>query len=361
MKSPNLLNANEGMRFQLYMITVLIYTTLLIISLSPQINQNSFAQPFSNSSLNVSSLTSNQSNLNSVISDLSNSSTLINSTTIPQESLTSALASNHSSQDESLINLASYAIENRLEKPKAILEILSNLPEVKNLSFANLVDTDETPGIPAESELEKRQIANYILSNHPMDFVSVLFLLPNGDVYLLEPYIRQQNLSTTNLSFRDYFQGVISTNDTYLGNIITSKASGLKQVQLAVPLYAEALFNENATTTDTNSQSNITGILSTGLNLQSLNDILNIVNNEDNNNEDTVVLIDGNGKIIAESSKNTTNLSEDENLFANLKSYKLALNGENGTLVENIHGVERTISFAPVNAISNTWVILMIK
>jgi hypothetical protein len=275
--------------------------------------------------------------------------------------LTPTLVSNASSHDESLINLASHAIENKFEKPKAILEILSKLPEVKNLSNASLVGTDETPGIAAGAELEKRRIANYILSNYPTDFVSVLFLLPNGDVYLLEPYIHQQNLSTTNLSFRDYYQGVIATNDTYLGNAIISKASGLKQVQLAVPLYAEASFNENATTIGTNSQSHITGILSTGLNLQSFDEILNIVNNEDNNNEGIVVLIDGNGEIIAESSKNTTNLFEDDNLFADLQSYKLAVNGEKGTLVEEISGVERRISFTPVNAISNTWAILMIK
>ena len=343
-----------------YVITGLIYITL-IISLSVETNQNSFAQSFSNYYADVSSLANNKSNFNSLISDSTNSSTLINSITDPQEFLTSTLSSNASSHNESLINLASHAIENKLEKPKAILEILSKLPEVKNLSFGSLVGTDEIPGIPAEADLEKRQIANYILSNHPTDFVSVLFLLPNGDVYLLEPYIRQQNLSTTNLSFRDYYQGVIATNDTYLGNAIISKASGLKQVQLAVPLYAEASFTENATTTGTNSQPNITGILSTGLNLQSFDDILNIVNNEDNNNEGIVVLIDGNGNIIAESSKNTTNLFKDDNLFADLKSYKLALNGENGTLVEEISGVERRISFTPVNAISNTWAILMIK
>lgn len=114
-------------------------------------------------------------------------------------------------------------------------------------------------------DTEKRQIANYILSEYPQDIVSVFFQLPNGDIYLLEPYERQQNLSSSNLSFRDYHPGVMDTNDTFLGNVIVSASSGLKQVQFAVPLYNEDSFKKN----NSNTETSISGILSTGLNLQS--------------------------------------------------------------------------------------------
>lgn len=355
MKVLNLFNVIESKRFPCYVLMGIVCATFTTILYSES-NHSTFALAFSSYSGDISSSTDNNSAFNSLISGSTNSATTINSTASVSESLISALASNTSSSDESLINLASHAIENRLDKPKAILEILSKLPEIRNLSLTSLVDTDETPGIPSGSEPEKRQIANYILSNYPMDFVSVLFLLPSADVYLLEPYSRQQNLSTSNLSFRDYYQGVMATNATFLGNVITSAASGLKQVQLAVPLYTDASFNESKTNATT-PQSNITGILSTGLNLRSLDDIMRAVPTEG-----VIVLIDENGKIVAQSSKNVSNLYDDEdNLFIDLKSYKLALKGENGTLVEEINGDERRISYTPVFAISNTWVILLIR
>jgi len=51
-------------------------------------------------------------------------------------------------------------------------------------------------GIPENADLERRQIGQEILSKYPEEFVSLLFLMPNGTVYLLEPFTRQQNLST---------------------------------------------------------------------------------------------------------------------------------------------------------------------
>jgi hypothetical protein len=35
--------------------------------------------------------------------------------------------------------------------------------------------------------------------------------MPNGNVYIDEPYSRQQSLTTSNLAFRDYFQGAVKT------------------------------------------------------------------------------------------------------------------------------------------------------
>ena len=46
----------------------------------------------------------------------------------------------------------------------------------------------------------------------------VVFIMPNGDIYFDEPYSIQQTLTNNQFAFRDYFQGVIRTNDTYLGD-----------------------------------------------------------------------------------------------------------------------------------------------
>ncbi len=49
----------------------------------------------------------------------------------------------------------------------------------------------------------------------------MIFLMRNGDVYMVEPYSRQQSLSAANLSFRDYYKGAIDTKNVILGGVIT--------------------------------------------------------------------------------------------------------------------------------------------
>ena len=70
------------------------------------------------------------------------------------------------------------------------------------------------------------------------DFQIVIFIMPNGDIYFDEPYSRQQVSTTTNLAFRDYFKGVIRTNDIYLGDPTPSASSGQMQSVIAIPIYS---------------------------------------------------------------------------------------------------------------------------
>ncbi len=105
--------------------------------------------------------------------------------------------------------------------------------------------------------MEKRQIAKYLISEYHEDIVSVLFLMPNGTVFMLEPYELQLNLTTSELSFRDYYRGAINTKDAFLGNAITSASSGLKQAQLAVSVFDS----------EDNNTLSLKGILAAGLNL----------------------------------------------------------------------------------------------
>jgi hypothetical protein len=165
--------------------------------------------------------------------------------------------------------LISDVIENRLKKAAAILEFTSKLPEMRDLLFSDLFNTAFN-GIPANADMEKRQTGQEILSKFPKEFVSFLFLMPNGTVYLLEPFARQQNLSTSDLSYRDYYEGVIETKDTFLGNVITFVASGRNQAQLAVPVFG----------LESNNRS-IVGILSAGLNFKTYNEILRTNNLKD--------------------------------------------------------------------------------
>src|ERR671919_783897 len=133
------------------------------------------------------------------------------------------------------IKLLANNLENRLNKSAAILEITSKLPELRKVSFASSIN-NTLHGIPKDTDLAKRKVAQDILSKYN-DFRVIAFLMPNGDVYMEEPYSRQLNLTKTNFAFRDYYKGAVSTHNTYLGNVIIAASSGLPQANMAVSFF----------------------------------------------------------------------------------------------------------------------------
>ena len=62
------------------------------------------------------------------------------------------------------------------------METTSKTPEVRDLSFAPQINKT-IHWIPNDSDKEKRKIAQNILTPHE-DFVFMIFLTPNGDVYM---------------------------------------------------------------------------------------------------------------------------------------------------------------------------------
>ncbi len=252
--------------------------------------------------------------------------------------------------DNKLI-LLSDIIENRIGKAAAILELTSRLPEMREPPHLGLF-SPASKGIPENADLEKRQIGREILLKYPEEFVSFLFLTPNGTVYLLEPFTRQQNLSTYDLSHRDYYKGVIQTNRTFLGNVITSASSGRNQIQLAVPVFS--LGDSNQTT--------LIGVLSSGLNFKTFNELLQSLNLSSN---ERIVLLDSNGTKIADSDTKQISSLHKSNIgdasFRNLQSFNNALKGETGAVQEMVNGINTQIKYKPLKAIQNTWVILLFQ
>ncbi len=108
-------------------------------------------------------------------------------------------------------------LENHIQKAGAILNITSKLPQVREIPFANTLNQtlNTLHGIPQGADVEKRQVAKNILANNS-DLFENFFILPNGNMYLLEPYSIQQILTENNYAFRGYFQGAIKTHDIYI-------------------------------------------------------------------------------------------------------------------------------------------------
>jgi hypothetical protein len=256
--------------------------------------------------------------------------------------------------DNLITNILAKNLEDHLKKAGAILEITSKLPQVRNVSYTHLLNqTLKTlHGIPGNSDVDKREIAQDILSNDK-DFGVIFFLMANGDVYLVEPYKRQLNLTTNNFSFRDYYKGAVNTGNTYLGNVIISASIGLPQVNIATPVFSEG--NKPA------SNKTLTGILAGGLNLTVFNESLQALNLKDGLR---IVYVDQFGRKIADSDKSSSSLlnKNSNEPFANLQSFRNAVDGrKSGSTIETINDNKMLIFYEPVKFRSTTWAVLLMQ
>ena|SRR5215213_5362344 len=254
--------------------------------------------------------------------------------------------SNSTQNNISLVtNILAENLEDHLKKSGAILDITSKLPQVRNVPYAHLLNQtlNTLHGIPQYADTEKRQVAKNIVESNS-DLRDVFFIMPNGDAYLFEPYSTQQNLTTNNFAFRDYFQGAIKTNDVYLGNVIIPKTtSGFRSGGIAIPVYS----SEN--------NSNITGVWVGGIDFKVFDNDLQSLNLPSG---ERVVYTGYKGQKIADSDINKSKTPES---FATLNSFKNAINGESGSIIDTVDNKKMLVTYQPVNAFHNTWVVLLMQ
>jgi len=262
---------------------------------------------------------------------------------------THSLQANNTQSSMIITKLLANNLQNHLQKAGALLEITSKLPQLNNTSFANLLNQTLTTlhGIPKDADIKKRQIAQDILSNYK-DLQIIFFVMPNGNVYLEEPYSRQQNLTTNNLAYREHFQGPIKTHNTYLGNVVTSASSGLSQAVIAVPIYSG---KDNST---------LIGVWAGGIDFHVLNIDLQSLNLPAG---ERAVYVGHNGQKIADSNVNSSNKAES---FGNLQSFKNAIDGKSGSNIEEVvvNGTTASkmfVTYHPVKAFQNSWAVLLIQ
>jgi cache domain-containing protein len=247
-----------------------------------------------------------------------------------------------------ITNILAKNLENRIQKAGAILEITSKLPQLRDVPYAHLLNQtlNTLHGIPQFADIEKRQVVKNILSNNN-DLYEIFLLMPNGNMYFLEPYSIQQTLAVNNFAFRDYFQGAISTNDTYLGNVhTTAAASGARTAKIAVPTYS---LKDNST---------IAGVWAGSIDFNVLNKELQSLNLTSLGDSTRIVFVDGKGQKIADSDINKSKIPES---FANLKGFKAAIGGLAGSTIDTVNNTRMLVSYQPVNAFHNTWVVLLMQ
>src|ERR671910_923376 len=252
--------------------------------------------------------------------------------------------SNNSSILNELENIKNI-LESKVTKLVTALQIASNLPQILQPPNINLIDP-KVNGIPEDADIEKRKIAKILLDQFN-ELFSVVFLLNNGDVYFDEPFERQLNRTTTNLSFRDYYQAVEQTKKTYLSDAIISTTTGRNLAVIATPVI--------------NKENDMMGILLGAINFNNYDKFLQSLNSQNNSR---VILTDKNGVKIGDSNKNETSASKEsfeKNQFSNLTSFKLASKGKSGSIVEKFEGKESQITFLPYDLFQNKRILLLIQ
>ncbi|HKO65570.1 MAG TPA: cache domain-containing protein [Candidatus Nitrosocosmicus sp.] len=239
------------------------------------------------------------------------------------------------------------SLENRLQGAASMLEFAANLSEMRSIPNPSLLNaTLETlHGIPPDSDLQKRIIAQKVVSYYP-EIAGISFIMPNGDTYFMEPYSLQSNQTKNNLAFRDYFKGAIASNDTYLGDIITSTSSGLKRAIIAVPVFS----------TSDDDSGVLRGVLVGSIDLSLLNKEIQSLNLSQGQR---IVYVDSNNTKIADSDKRSST-NNDESFF-NLESFQNAIKGMSGSMVEEVNQEKMLISYHPMDAIQNRWIILWMQ
>jgi hypothetical protein len=254
---------------------------------------------------------------------------------------------NENNNSSLLINELEYIeniLESKVTKLVTALQIASSLPQILQPPDVNLIDP-KVKGIPEDADIEKRKIGKILLDQ--FEFSSIDFLLNNGDVYFDEPFEDQLNRTVTNLSFRDYYQAVEQTKNTYLSDAIISKTTGRNLAVIATPVI--------------NKENNMTGILLGTINFNNYDKFLQSLNLQNNTR---LVLIDKNGVKIGDSNEKETSASKEsfeKKQFSNLTSFKLALKGKSGSIVEKFEGKESQITFLPYDLFQNKRILLLVQ
>src|SRR5918993_2464398 len=236
-------------------------------------------------------------------------------------------------------------LERKVTKLATALQIASSLPQILKSPDISLIDS-KVNGIPEDADTEKRKIAK-ILLNQFNEFSSIVFSLNNGDVYFVEPVERQLNLTTNNLSLRDYYQVVNQTKKTYVSDAIISKSSGRNLAIIATPVI--------------NKENDIRGILYGSINFNNYDQFLQSLNSQNNTR---LVLIDKTGVKIGDSNVNETSVSKEsfeKKQFSNLTSVKFALEGKSGSTIEKFEGKESQVAFLPYDLFQNKRILLLIQ
>lgn len=236
-----------------------------------------------------------------------------------------------------VINQIASRTELRINNAIIILEILSKNPYIVNPPSATLID-EKMHGIPEDVDVNKRNAMRYTFDYYG-GFQNMLFLLPNGDVYINEPFFFQKNMTVSNFAFRDWYKEVIDTKDVVVSNVVVSKSSNKPNVVIAVPVFSQ----------DKSVQGILTGSLSLDIIEEKLEELKSYTN-------ERIIIIDNTRTAIADSEhilkgQRVTLVDAIEDSFSD----------KHGIFIDTINGTKMVVAHHPIKIGQNTWAIISME
>jgi Cache domain len=260
-------------------------------------------------------------------------------------------AATEQSKDQNIeLKLVSRDIEDNLRDGVAALQLVDNngSPMTVQPNGTLLKSTFKMlHGIPPNGDESKRKLALDVLSKYKI-FEYIGYLTPRGDVYFAEPYSpAQTSLHNPNFAYREHFKRAIATDAPYMSNVINSLSFyGKPHAAIAIPIHSQ------------NSSKSLIGVLVAGLNFTYFDHALRSLNMTDSAHR--LIIADHNGTAIFDSSINKTSATKPESI-SSLQSFRNAMEGKYGSLIEPINGTKMFISYQPLKAVQRTWAILLMK
>lgn len=237
------------------------------------------------------------------------------------------------------LKLLADRINLRLSNAVSAIKLTSKNPIMQSTPDSSFISYD-LKGIPADRDMPKRIIAKNLLSVFP-SFEYVFYAMPNGDLYVTEPYVRQINNSQLNFAFRDWYKGAILNHDVYVSEVYVSATTKQNVIAISSPIY----------------QKDMETLVGFWVGVMDLNVLRQkIVETNFGKNED-VAITDQHGTIIASNNDDFQKLEPMS--YAN--EVDQAISGNSGLTMKSIAGASYVIAYDKIPVQDHNWAVLSIQ
>jgi hypothetical protein len=223
--------------------------------------------------------------------------------------------------------------ESKLSKAHSLMDVASNLPEMKSIHHDI---SHDSIGIAESEETAKRIILKNIIDASRL-YSEMGYFLPDGELYLLEPYPEQSKFQFRNFAFRDWYRGALNTDGIYTSEVFEAQPDFRKTIAFSKKI------------TDENNQ--LVGILVGVIDFEKIKEIIG------NDNTLGYYFIDHNHNLIF-GSGSSSEQSFKHHAFTS--EIELALSGKDGISQHKLDDVSVNVFYKPVIVDGHTWAFLSV-
>lgn len=255
--------------------------------------------------------------------------------------------------EETMLEQFSKFINGKFDDTISTLELVSQTNLFKNFdSTANI--SEVLHGVPNDVEKYKRELLSQILKEND-DIASIFLILPNGNIYLGEPFADQKQLPRLNFADREWYIGANLRNSSYVSTVFSSAAINAPAIAVAIPIMNWQADGPSVQYKD--GLSRTVGYIVAIMDFKSTKELLFKFLGETN---DSFHVVDKNGTELIDSSNKTYN--------TNLKSFNyLGIVKSDSNLKEmtsyklNKGNESKLLHLMPMAITGNTWYVIMVS